>query len=342
MPRFPSSAISGGTLPTEVNALIASTLPKIAPAIADNVFNATPFLWFMRQKGRVKPWDGGESIEEPIMYDKNPYARAYTNYEVMDAGPPQGIGTSVWSMAHYRVPIMYSRNSAAANSGQAQVLSLIQSLRQQAELSLVDAINTDFTDEISSQDSTKINSIFFVVEANAKGSQSFAPGGISKSTYSWWRNQYRVLSSTNQGILKNLRQIYVDCANGNDTPDLAVCDDMTYVNLETKIAENQRFVNEDAARVGFENFTYKGMTIFYDKALPNDDGDGSGDGSMFLVNTKYLKLYIGTDANFRVVQPEYDRWQDAYVGVILVDIQLVCNNCKRQGCLEGGAYYTDC
>src|SRR5574340_410826 len=136
MPRFASSVVASGTIPANVNALIATTLPKVAPSIADNFFNATPFFWWMKDKGRMTVYDGGESIELPIMYDENPNAKAYDNYEVMDATPPQGIGTSVWKMAHYRVPIMYARSTAAANKGDSAVVNLIDALKQQAELSL--------------------------------------------------------------------------------------------------------------------------------------------------------------------------------------------------------------
>jgi hypothetical protein len=80
----------------------------------------------------------------------------------------------------------------------------------------------------------------------------------------------------------------------------------------------------------------------FDKTIDDDDHDGDGDGTLFMLNSKYLNLYIGTDANFRIIPPEYDKFQDTFVGVILVDLQGVCTQMARQGVMTGGAYATAC
>lgn len=337
MARFASSVLTAGSLPGNVNALIATTLPKVQPDIVNNFFDATPFFWWMREKGRTMTHDGGESLELPIMFDENPNAKAYNTYEVMDVTPPQGIGTTWWRLAHYRVPIMYSRSAAAANRGESAVVNMISALKEQAELSLVKAINTDLF-STGTQDSKKINSMYQLVQETHSTAQSNIVGGISKSTYSWWRNQWATVSSASSGLADKTRELHMLCADGSDSPDLGLADAYTYLHLEQSLSTNVRFVNPRAVEFGFENITYKGVTIMLDKSISDDSHDGDGDGSMFLINTKYLKLVLGSDANFRVDPPEYDKWQDAYVGQILVDIQTVTSNCKRQGVLQGGAY----
>lgn len=341
MPRFSSSVISGGTVPANVNALIATTLPKVQPDVVDNFFKATPFFWWMRDKGRVKSWDGGDGMEIPIMFDENPNAKSYLPYEVMDVTPPHGIGTTVWRQAHYRVPLMYARTTAAMNRGESAVVDLIDQLKEQAQLSLVKTLNTDLFKE-TTQRSQDLNSLYYLIQEAAPTAQTLAPGGISKSTYSWWRNNYVTINATAAGLVAGIRELHMNCTNGADTPDLALCDDYTYINLENRLSTNVRFVNPRAVEFGFENLTYKGVTVMFDKSIPDDDHNGDGDGTLFWLNSKYLKLYIGTDANFKVLPPEYDKWQDAYVGVILVDAQVTCSNMDRQGILNGGAYAAAC
>ncbi len=339
MARF--SGAASGTLPASTNVLVATTLPKLQRQIVDNFFTATPFFWWVRQGNRTATWEGGDTLEIPLLYDENPMARAYVPYEVMDVKPPQGITTSIWSLAHYRVPIMWSRQMADANRGKSQIVNLIESLKQQAQLSLVKTINDDLFSE-STQQSNKINSLYYLLEEAAQASQSNAPGGISKGTYSWWRHQYKAITDTATGIISAFRELHMNCSNGADKPDLALCDEYTYINLEDKLQTAVRFVNPDAVDFGFENVSYKGVTIMFDKTIPDDDHDGNGDGTLFMVNSKYLKLYVGAGANFKVVSPEYDKWQDAYVGVILVDLQLTCSQMARQGVLNGGAYASAC
>jgi hypothetical protein len=342
MPRFSSAVVAAGSIPANINALIATTLPKVQPSIVDNFFQATPYFWWMKDKGRSSVYDGGESIEIPIMYDENPNAKAYDAYEVMDATPPQGIATTVWKMAHYRVPIMYSRTTAAANKGDSAVVNLIDALKQQAELSLTRCINTDLFTTSRTVNNKLIYSMYQVVDTATVASQTLIIGGISRSTYTWWRNQWSSIATTagSTGIADGIRAAYANCSDGSDHPDLALADTLSYWHLESKLATSIRYVNQRAAEFGFDNMTYQGMTIMQDKSITGTNVDGAG--SIFLLNSKYQKLHLGSDANFKIITPEYEKWQDAYVGAILVDIQQTCSNCRRNGVLQGGACLAAC
>ena len=338
MARF--SGLSGGTVPANTNVLVSTTLPKLQKSVVDNFFTATPFFFWFREKNRVSTWDRGDTLEIPIMYDEAPGAKSYLSYETLDVKPPQGITTSIWALSKYRIPILYSRSMANANSGESAIVNLIQTLKDQAQLSLVRAVNTDlFQDvKVTAQGAQDINSLYHLVEETPAASQVATPGGISKSTYTWWRHQYNTIGSATSGILEAVRELYMNCSNGSDTPDLALCDDYTYINLENKLQSSVRFVNPRAVDWGFENVTYKGMTIMYDKSIGDDAHDADGDGTLFMLNTKYLKLWLGADANFRIVSPEWDFKQDCYLGGILVDLQVTCSNMGRQGILQGGAW----
>lgn len=338
MARF--SGVSDGTLPANVNSLVATTLPKLEKEVTDAVFNATPFFRWMREKNHVKEWDGGDTLELPLMVEKNPGARAYESYEVLDAKPPQGFKVSIWGQAHYRVPIMYSRQTKAANSGKSQIVDLISWLKDQAQLSLIDALNTDLF-STDTQDPKEINSMYHLFEENTATAQTGVVGGISKSTYSWWRHNAKLLTTSVTGILSRIRKMHMDCSNGNDKPDFGLCDETTYCNIEDKLQTAVRFVNPDTIDWGFENIYYKGVTIMPEKAILDDGADGDGDGTLFWLNSKYLRFYVG-DANFRIVAPEWDKWQDAYVGVILADCQVVCRHMARQGVMYGTSQAAAC
>ena len=331
----PTSASIANGSSINVNALIATTLPKVRPSIVDNFFDATPFMKFMRAKNRTFRWRGGATMEQPILYDENPYAKAYDPYEVLDVGPPQGFGTTVWKLATYRVPITYSRRAKAANSGKEAVVDMIQGFKDQAQRSLVNAINDDLMQETSSWTTKEIIPLNYMLEEAEIGSQSSVIGGIDKADYSSnalsevWQNQYYNMDggTAPQG-LNAIRKVFYACSKGNDSPDIAICDTDSYMNLEDAIYEKVRFVNPgNTVDWGFENIPYKGCTFFFDKSL-----DDWSQGNTFFMNSKYLKLAIG-DADFEVHPPKWDQSQDAYVGVIMVDLQLVCSNLSRQGVL---------
>jgi len=333
MARF--SGVSSGTVPANTNVLVATTLPKLQKQIVDQFFQNLPFFQWLRSKNRILRWTGGDTLEIPLMYGPNPMAKAYSSYETLDVKPPEGITVAIYGLVHYRVPIFYSRSMAAANRGESQIVNLIQNLRDQARLSLNRVINADLF--ASSQSARAINSMYTLLEENDPTSQTATVGGITKSAYSWWRHQYKTIASASPGLLAGVRELYLACSNGTDTPDLGLCDTYTYQNLENQLYTAYRIVNTQAADWGWDHVTYKGMTITWDKSISDDDHDGDGDGTLFLINSNYMQLAIG-DADFRIIPPEYKVEQDAYLGVILADLQVVVSQMRCHGVLQGGAY----
>jgi len=341
--RFPSANYTAGTILSVQNALLSSTLPKIAPQIADNIFNATPFFAWMREKGRLFPWSGGESLEFRLMYGANPYARAYESYEVLDSGPPVGIGNAVYHRIKYRIPITYPADALTANSGPEAVASLADDLRQQAEMSIIDTINTDlfydYTGNSLAQDTTKINSLYSIVEEAASGSQTQVIGGITKAstTYPWWHNQYRAKAAATS-VLTTIRLCYIDCTDGANSPDLGLMDTASYAALEEALQDKRRFTDRRMAEFNFDNIKYRQCTFMFDRAISDDDADAEYDGTTFLLNSKFLKLTIMPSRNFSMYGPNYNEYQDCMLAIIHFAGQLVSNNIRFQGVVKGTAW----
>lgn len=343
MARF--DGVAAGTVPASVSSLIAVTLPKLQKTVVDQFFDSTPFFKYLRTKGRARSWDGGDTMEIPLLFNQNPMAKAYQSYEPLDAKPPEGITTSVWALTKYRVPLLYSRSMMAANAGESAIVDLISALRDQASKSLVRKINADLWSE-DTQNPIEVTSMYGMLEESTAASQTAAPGGISKSTYTWWRHNYDTCSSASAGsalgVLPKFRRLHMACSDNGETPDLAICDDFTYTNTEDILQTAVRYTNQDSPNWGFDSIGYKGVTIMHDPTLNADGANGDGDGSLFLLNTDFISLYIGSNANFKMIAPEYDKRQDCYLGVTLVDLQLVCNQMRRQGVLTGAAFKTAC
>jgi len=327
MPRWD---ITTGNLPAQTNALVALTLPKVQPKVVDAFFKATPFFWWMRDRGRVFTVDGGDSFEFPIMYDQNPYARAYQPYEVTDVGPPQGFTNAVYVLAHYRVPILYSRSAVARNRGDAQIVNFVDAIMEQARRSLVNAMNEDLWRTSDLGNTTKLYSMTEMIYEGTQANNTRVIGGIKASDYDWWANKYLDKTSYTD-LVEAIDALWIEVSNGAETPDLALCDTATYRKLETALREDRRFVNARAIDFGFDNIAYKRMTIMYDKSI------SSSNGVFYMINSDFLKLAIGSDANFRVIAPEYVRDIDAYEGLILVDAQVVTSNRQRLGVLGNAA-----
>lgn len=344
MPRF--SGITDGTVLSNQNLLVATTFPKMQREIVDNFFTQTPFFFWMRQKNRIRQWNGGESYEARLMYAANPYAAAYSDYEVASVGPATGFGNAVYQRAKYRVPIMYAGSTLDANSGEAAVANLVTDLKEQAQKSLVKVLNDDLLDSQvgnAAVDFTKLTSLYRIIEREAAASQEQIIGGITKYTNSWWVNQYLLHDGVEADYLEDVRRNAIACADGNDGPDMGLCDETSYAKLEDQAFAKRYFTNADVADFGFQNVLYNGCTYMLDKNVDNDDdADGtpneSGEGSIFHINSKYLYLAISPGYNFKIIPPEYDPMQDAWVGFVYVHLQVIATNLARQGVVAGTAY----
>jgi hypothetical protein len=339
MPRFADIA-TGGIIANQ-NALVASTLPKLSSEVADNVFNNLPFFMWIRSKNRVKPWDTGESMEVPLMYGTNEYAGAYDDYELLDTGPPSGFGNAIFMRAKYRVPILYAATTLSANSGRAQIYNLIENLKMQAQKSLEKVMNDDLmrADGTNDNDSKRLTNIAYMIED--KTAQDHIVGGISKSTNEWWRNQYTGSSSSGDAdVLDTLRTNVVACTDGNDAPDLGLCDSTSFLKIESLAFDKRRFVNAAAANLGFQNIVYNGVTYMFDKNLDDICMTSSVEGGItFHINSDHMYVAVCTDRNFQVIAPQYDVNQDCYLGAIIAHMQVIVDKMSCHGVVTGTQGY---
>ena len=59
------------SITTVLDDLYTTTWQNRRPGVADNIFAATPFWWFLKEKGKMYGIRGGKWIEENLLYAKN-------------------------------------------------------------------------------------------------------------------------------------------------------------------------------------------------------------------------------------------------------------------------------
>ena len=61
--------------------IVATTLRKRNPQMADNITNHNALWYTLDQKGHIKDASGGRTLVEPIAYAENASAKWYSGYE---------------------------------------------------------------------------------------------------------------------------------------------------------------------------------------------------------------------------------------------------------------------
>lgn len=212
-----------------------------------------------------------------------------------------------------------------ANSGMHKKIDMMNAKLENLRLSLVDQFEINL---FTAQAGQAMSGLPDIVEANVTGAQSKSPGGLSKTTYPWWENQYFVSTGSFASFGKSdMRTMYNNCSIGNDHPNLILTTQAVFEFYEAEAEDIQRSNDTTDASLGFQTFKYKGTNMYYSPQCPS--------GYMYFLNLKYLKLKIDSKADFDMTEWKYIPNQLDRVAQIVTRLELVCRNCRMQGLISG-------
>lgn len=312
------------------DSILSTTLANYREEFADNLSRSFFLMYWLTTKGRKRTENGGESIVVQLMYGKNSTVRSYDGYEQLDTTPQEGLSAAKFPWKQVAGSIAISRKEERQNSGEAKIISLIDSKVTQAQISMRDALNAMFFGDGTGNGSKDIFGFQLLIE---NGAAWGTLAGIDRSLASnaFWRNQWlgTVGSFATNGLNK-MRTLYNNCSRGNDHPDFSVCDQTTFEAYEAILAPLERFTDTKTGDAGFENLKFKGLVLGYDEQAPA--------ASLYMANSKWLQWVVDKETdmiNTPFVRPEN---QDAKVAQILLMGNLVTSRSAGLGVMDGITY----
>lgn len=308
--------------PSNVDALLSTTLSAVRKKFADNIFTKIPLFMWLKSKAKITE-DGGASLVVPLMYGKNTTAKSYSGYGIIDVTPQEGLTAAQYTWAQYAASVTISGlEERIQNVGDSAVIKILESKIKQAEMSLRDKLDIDMW--ATAVTGTNMNTLTTIVDATT------SIGNVSKSANSWWQAQVTASGSFAARGLADMRSLYNNISNqslSGGAPDFICSDQTAYQFYEAALQPQQRFTDEKMAGAGFENLRYKGATFTYDPNTPA--------GVLNMLSSDALKLVTSKGTNFITtpfIKPEN---QDAKVAQILWAGQLASDNIRRLGKLTG-------
>lgn len=308
-----------------LDALMTTTLLNYRAKLVDNIFKANSFLAALRQYGGVEYKSGGVEIQQELMYEEDTSQSSYEGYEQINIVPQDGITAASFRWAEIAGAITISRREERANSGEAQILDLLQAKIKKAEMTLKSKVNSQLlAGTVSSATFVPGNSAkdmyplgYFFRKLNATDPIAGGNvGGISAATYDWWRcrtadigsngtqtgNSFAIDVTTLAGLPIALRRMQNFCARGADgsAPNLMVGDQVSYETYNNALDAKMRYSDSAMAEMGFENVKCGGATMIWDELVP-DIYTGTAaitKGTFFHLNTNFYKLTIDKETDF--------------------------------------------
>ncbi len=115
--------------------IITTTIQARGSSLADNVTRNNALLMKMRERGNVKPFSGGNVIQEEIMYNdaSTLNAGSYSGYDTIDITPNSPISAAQFDIKQYAAAVSISGLEMLQNSGKEQIIDLLEGRIQVAE-----------------------------------------------------------------------------------------------------------------------------------------------------------------------------------------------------------------
>jgi hypothetical protein len=299
------------------DALLSTTLANYRDKLTDNVFTARPLTYWLSEKGRIRTESGGTKIVEQLIYGQNDTVKSYSGYETLSLTPQEGISAAEYDWKQYGASIAISGIEEAKNNGEHAIINLLEAKIMQAEESMREGFNQMFFADGTGNSGKNWNGLGNLIESGN------TVGGIDSSAVGneFWRSYEE--NTAGALTLLQMATAYNSVSVGNDHPDLILTTQTLFEKYESLLQPQLRYTDTKTAEAGFQNLLFKGAPIMYDVHAPV--------GTMYFINSKYIKLVGHSDKWFAqtdFVRPEN---QDARFALIMCYGNLVCSNRKKQG-----------
>lgn len=334
MPVLGTGIIPSGSIATELTYV---TRRAFIPKMVVQIYNTSPLLAALLANAQTAT-GGVSSVTVPVQGQSFVNSQ-WTDYSGSFNQPQvqQGAFNAEFNLKAIVTPIPFLGMEGAVQLNHA-VIPLIEARMNDATNSMSDSMATAlYTNYTNNQQFIGLDG------AIDDGTNLTTYGNINRSTYSWWQSKVYNASSaapTRQNVFQYIAGVN---KNGAEMPTFAVCGFGTFAKLAQDFLTAESFQvtpgtgfdgGEDGIRSGFRALMVAGVPVYADPYCP--------EGTLYILNTNYLSLYIHEQASFAFTGFEslLSNYQLGYVGAVLTIGELVCTKPKSAGRVTNYTYLT--
>lgn len=284
-------AAINNTLSEALDNLYTTTWQNMKDTVADQVFNAMPFWFWLKEKGRMETVEGGRFLTEPLQYDKSDSVKWIGRGGTSSMSDFQFLSIAKYDWRYLVGSVVRFGVDDQQNRGKNEILNLMNAKMDNVK----NAITTEFETRLvagagsisagtTTAENPSIDGLQWLV-ADDPTSAANTVGGIDPSVNTWWRNQ--TVNVTGKSFatygVSNMRTTLNNCRNNlkMDSPDIIVSGQAPYEYYEDTVLPLYRISNNKLADMGFENLQYKGIPMIWTPAMST---------RMYFLNTNFIKF----------------------------------------------------
>lgn len=304
--------------------IITTSLQGYSGKLADNITNHNALLRQIERKGNMMSATGRTIVQE-LEFAENGTVQWYQGADTLDTSVGETFTAAEYNYKQIAGNVVITGLEQIQNSGKEAVHNLLKARMRNLEKSLKNTIATALYADGTGSSSKEFGGLqHLVADVNTN-----TVGGISGTTYDWWRNfvydfSTLVITPSATTIGTAMQTTWLNTIRGADKPDIIAAGATYYTYYWDSLLANQRFMDDKGAGAGFTNLVYQGnVPVIYD--------DQCAATRMYFLNTDYL--YV-RPAKGRWLVPLGDRAsinQDAVVMPMVAAGNMTCSNRARQG-----------
>lgn len=269
-----------------IDTIFTSTWANRRTTATKQAFEKTPFIFWLRERGRINNEKTGYRIEIPLEYGNNDTLRWIAKGDTVPMTDAELLTMAYENYKNVAVSVVRWLEDDQRNTGKAQVINLVDVKLGAAERALWEEFErVMFADGSGSNEPNGLQNI--IATTNTSGTVH----GLNRATYTWWRNQQKTIDGAAAVyLIPNMRT----CLNDISIYDQTSNKDVSIVTTqqifewyEDECMELKQLQNTMMADAGFETLTFKGKTLMWCPSAPT--------GNMYFINANYLKFNCDPD-----------------------------------------------
>ena len=309
------------------NDVLSSTLRILLDEEVDQLYQATPLLDKMRERGGVVTYDGGQKLNVPLILEEHSsITQLDSGYEPINLAVKDSLRQAEFNWCDFVAPVVITRSEELSNKGEkavvdiaeARMKSVMGALKREVEKqilanasSVLSNLNTfNGCDDAVAGASNGNGSTTGFFENRDFGSQSAGTiGGLAKNTFSRLQNQF--VAGGGALTVEKMTDLYINCqlnTPDGSAPDLILCSPQFYKAYKSALFNKERYIDEKTLDGGRLALAFNGAMVtpspFLGSDVQNPDPSltPAGDSiiSAYFLNTKYIKIGFDSAAQFEM------------------------------------------
>lgn len=263
--------------------LYTSTWQHMRGEIIDNVFNSTPFWFWLKDKGKLRSVSGGRHILETLEYAENDGVGFIGRGGTVSLNDREFLTNAIFDWRYLQAPMVRFGVDDQKNRGKTRILDLAAAKMNNAQESLTTVLETTLFAGAGTEGGA-FDGLSHLVADDPTAVATV--GNIPQSTETWWRNKTDNLNAVGFGTngTARMRTMLNNCQNNRmqDRPDIIVTTQTVHEAYEDNILDKFQIQDKKLADLGFENIKFKNVPLVWSPSC--------GTGRMYFLNTRYLSF----------------------------------------------------